>query len=214
MALSGEMRTRSDAFGRRRAMLGRVAVLGGLVVLAGCGQDDHPATSALITCDPPALADFSGSWRLTLPSTVTGSTFIHCTEPASDGTAVTVPTEVPCPEDPTSPCPVELTFSVTVFVKEYHPGGVPLYGIVGSTDAGQVLFGEIESGACTASFRFGQSGDVHFGCSGTFADSHREMFASCLEGEPPGGVSEKDRACDVSPPIEPLVEFLPPEPAT
>jgi hypothetical protein len=163
---------------------------------------------APIACDPPTVADYAGTWRLTLPSTLTGSTFTHCTDPASDGTAVTVPTETPCPEDPTSPCSVVLTFGVTVFLKEYHPGGVPRYGISGTTDAGQYLLGEFDDATCTASFSFGQGGGPDFGCTGTVAETHREMFGSCSKGTPPLEGQNQGWLCDVSPPIEPLVEFL------
>lgn len=195
---------------RRGATFGRAAVLCGALALTGCNHDGKPIQSVLVACDPPTLGDYAGPWRLTLPSTLTGSTFTHCTDQAFDGTTVTVPTGTPCPEDPTSPCPVVLTFEITIYLKEYHPGGVPRYGISGTTEAGQYLFGEFDDATCTASFSFGQSGGPDFGCTGTAAETHREMFGSCSKGSPPIGGQIQGWPCDVSPPIEPLVEFLPP----
>mgnify|MGYP001562700987 CR=1 FL=1 len=195
---------------RRGGTTGCVAVLCGALALAGCSQGDHLPTIAPLTCDPPTLSDYAGTWRLTLPSTLPGSTFTHCAAPALDGTAVTVSTETPCPEGPTSPCPVVLTFAITIYLKEYRPGGVPRYGISGTTNGGLTLFGEIDSGSCTASFRFYQVDGPGFSCSGTFAETHHEMFASCPEGWVPVAGQTQNSICDVSPPFEPLVEFPPP----
>jgi len=90
-----------------------MAALSVAFALTGCGQGDHPTREPLATCDPPTVGDYAGTWRLTLPSTLTGSTFTRCADPASDGTPVVVPTQQPCPEDPTSPCQVVLAFSIT-----------------------------------------------------------------------------------------------------
>lgn len=186
-----------------------MAVLCGALGLTGCGGDDDPTRMSLTFCDPPTVGDYARTWRLTLPSTLTGSTFTRCTDRATDGTAVTVPTGTPCPEDPTSPCPVVLTFAVSVFLKDYQPGGVPRYGFTGTTNAGQYVLGEIDHATCTASFGFGQDGGVGFGCSGTVANTHREMFGSCSLGTIPIEGQAQVSICDVSPPIEPLIEFLP-----
>ena len=201
----------SDTVCRRGATFSRIAVLCGALALAACGRSDR--SIAPVTCDPPRLDDYATTWRLTLPSTLTGSTFTHCTDLVSEGTAVTVPTGTPCPEDPVSPCPVVLTFDITVYVKEYHPGGVPRYGITGTTDTGQVLFAEFDDATCTAAFSFGGGGGASFGCAGTVAETHREMFGSCAKGTAPIEGQYEGSHCDVSPPIEPLVEFLHPEPA-
>lgn len=208
-----ERRAVSDTVRLRGAAFSCVAVLGGALALAGCSQSDHRIARALATCDQLTLADYAGTWRLTLPSTLTGSTFTHCTDPASDGTAITVPTGTPCPENPTSPCPVVLTFTITIFLKDYQPGGVPRYGFSGTTDAGQYILGEIDHATCTASFSFGQDGGVGFGCLGTVAENHREMFGLCAKGTIPVDGQGQGSTCDVAPPIEPLIEFLPPEPA-
>ena len=166
-----------------------------------------------IACDPPRLDDYLATWRITLPSTVTGSTFTHCSDPMLDGTAVVFPTEAPCPEDPMSPCPAVLNFDISVYLKEYHPGGDLVYGIVGTTAAGHVLFAGFDNATCTASFSISQGEAASFGCAGPVAESHREIFASCSNGAPPHEGPHLDRPCDISPPIEPLVEFLHAEPA-
>jgi len=198
----------------RSVTLNCLGALCGALALAGCNAHDPTTTSIAVTCDPPTVSDYAGHWRLMLPSTLTGSTLSDCTEPAMDGATVIVPTQSVCPADPASPCPVELIFAITIVLKDYHPGGLPLYGIIGQTGSEQFLLGEIRSGACSASFSFGQAGGIQFICSGTFADSHREMFVSCSHGTIPIEGQTQESFCRISPPLEPVVEFLPGTPAS